>query len=170
MNDDQIRRQQFNNEIALYRTPHYQSFEFFLGHSVSYAQLALKWAFLLNGGALIALPTITKQLAAITDPKSAATNFVIGLVLAAVSCVFAYVNFMHLAQSSRSEGIKSEWQITMNYYGSDEGNQQQKETIEKLNSGIKTSALVVNSTLWLSLIAGILSYIGFIVGSYELIS
>ena len=70
----------------------------FLNHTVGYAQLGLRSAFLLNGGGLIAAPTFAELLGSIWSRGQLPAltmfgAFVAGLILAGGSTLFAFFEF-----------------------------------------------------------------------------
>lgn len=71
-----------------------------VGHAVTYGSTALQAAYLLNGGALAALPALVTALtpAGKDQIALAAIPFVLGIAAAAISSLFAYLNFQWHAE------------------------------------------------------------------------
>ncbi|WP_120495486.1 hypothetical protein [Kiloniella sp. EL199] len=170
MIDDLDRRKLFNEDLQLHRDPAFHSFEVGLGHAISYAQIAVKWAFILNGGALVALPTVTAKLTTLEAAKCSAMWFVLGLICIALCCVVTYWNFLKMSAVYRNEGIRVSWELADSYYGNDENKKENTKNITELNKCIEYDNKQIGITMWLSLIFGIFSYVAFIVGSLLLLS
>jgi ABC-type phosphate transport system ATPase subunit len=73
-----------------------------VGHSVTYGSTALQAAYIINGGALAALPALVTSLttASAASISTAAIPFIFGIGSAAISSLSAYLNFQWQAQIS----------------------------------------------------------------------
>lgn len=83
-------------DLHAYVYPLYAQSGDMLRHAVSYAQIGLKWAFLLNGGALVALPTLS-HIFDITSSILAVFLFITGLALSGLCSLAAYLNFINVS-------------------------------------------------------------------------
>lgn len=143
--------------------PHEQRAQEFLGHSISYAQIAVKWAFLLNGGALIAFPGF------VTALGDKGTNvdlfwFVFGLTAIALCALVAYINFQCLAQIQYGEASKMKWEISDNPEEEIiKAKLEADREIERLNGR-------VSLTYGLGIFTGCASYLLFCIGCFKALS
>ncbi len=136
-----------------------------------FARMALRSMFLLNGGALIALPAFAGMLGGI-KPETADTfiwsigSFVIGLVLIAVATLFAYI-----AMDADAEGIRQEilWRtidINADYKPPDDPQKSKDEREEaiKLSKNCGTRARKFRAIV---IVSGLGSLVAFINGALQ---
>ena len=132
------------------------------------AKLALQSAFLVNGGALIALPPLMQWL---SEPERTAVPdhalvFVVGLMLAAASAVSAYINFMCISRGNSWTGYQQALELNAQHEGislKEEGEYAQaKAKVKNWYRWTRTTAIV-------ALVIGVLSYVCFAIGAFEFI-
>ena len=137
-------------------------------HAVEYAQIGLKSAFLVNAGALVALPPLMQWLPVsqrVLIP-TCAWYFVAGLLLAAICSIVAYANFMLLANTNDQRAAALAVELMVNY------GLRTKETLEdkiyKKHANVSQRLKPwVFGTMVAALIIGLGSYIAFLWGAVE---
>jgi hypothetical protein len=133
----------------------------FVEHSVTYGSTALQAAYIINGGALAALPALMTSLtkAAASSIATSAIPFVVGIAAAAVSSLCAYLNFQFHAQlawcrsQANANGIRR-------IYG------YQEDAIEDKSK--KWTGLIL-LTLYFGVAAAIASLAAFVAGAWRFI-
>ena len=98
----------FENDILM----HSEDAKFAIGYGISYAQLALKWAFTLNGGALVAIPAIVQAFEGAEGAIWSAIALVVGLALAAGCSLMAYLNFLAISAVETTKSTKLRWLLS----------------------------------------------------------
>lgn len=136
--------------------------------SAQYAQIALRGGFYLNGGALIALPPLMQWLgpAQVLGVISAGYIFVVGIVLAALSALSAYANFMYLAQSASSLAYTNALEVNNRHY-EEPLDLQAHEEYQKQKKLEKGHGTRIEVTRILGLAFGVSAYVAFCWGIYE---
>jgi hypothetical protein len=139
--------------------------------AVSYAQIGLKWGFLLNGGALVALPAIIGGLPEITtcSVKAAAVLYIVGLALCGVCTITAYLNFLTVSNWRRTQANLKKWQISNTYFGTAETQEDYKTAVRLCEAEISSLGRRIVSTYWIALVTGCTGYGAFIVASIVLV-
>lgn len=144
--------------------------------SASYAQLAVRSAILLNGGALFAMPAffaaiMGKEVAeaiVVSAMVKAGALFIAGIVAAAVCCLIAYIDYQLNAESERGEA-HLETQNLFEKYDADTFHRMKKDR-EEYRTEMKTFLQRISKwnsrTSQLGLLSGILSYVFFCWASY----
>jgi hypothetical protein len=129
-----------------------------------YARLGLQSAFIMNGGALVALPPLMQWL---SDDKRAlvpivAVLFIFGIILAAACAIVSYLNFMHTSDAIHAQGEQNAIKLNAQYEGrpfaNDPNHEKAKTAEEKSNENAKC-------TMSWALGLGIASYVCFAVGA-----
>ena len=142
-------------EFAIAVGPHNEVNRASFAHSVTYGTTGIQAAYILNGGALAALPLLLKGgKAAIV---ASAIIFVFGIVSAGAATLFAYANFQTLARIASIDGNESAIQLAAYYGYPAESSSEQKDKRGKL-------ARRVNLTLWVSVISAVGSLVLFACG------
>lgn len=137
--------------------------------SVEYAQLAVRISFILNGGGIVSLAPILQNV----SPTAGATIiklavwFVGGIVCGAACCLAAYINFQALAHQVRSRAVVTDFTLR-GFFGfvpkPGENHPEAKASAEKdLSLG-----RLINTTLWLGVIAGIAAYVCLVIGAWQI--
>ena len=136
--------------------------------ATQYAQIVLKGAFYLNGGALIALPPLMQWISNqhhIALLWSAA-YFVLGIVLAAMSGILAYANFQILAWIEGGRSTVSAMEID-NRYSPEPVDLNLNADYLQAAKKEKKGAWWVEATRCLALFFGFTAYFMFCLGVYE---
>ncbi len=134
----------------------------FVGHSVTYGSTALQAAYILNGGALAALPALVTVLTKATAASIAfaAIPFIGGIAAAAISSLSAYLNFQWQAQVSWLDSLQNGAMLKRFY----------ERSGEMPDPGLrKRFATLVNWSFYIGVTAAIASLIGFIWGAWQFI-
>lgn len=147
------------------RTQRSESMKF----ATEYAQIAMRGAFLINSGALVALPPLMSWLdvAGGRSGAGAALWFVCGLLLAAVSSIVAYANFLLLADLYDARWTKAAMDVNESYYPRQPG-QPPVQMTEKYRDKVeseKRSGIWAEITRVVALLVGLASYGAFIGGA-----
>lgn len=139
--------------------------------AVSYAQIGLKWGFLLNGGALVALPAIVGTIPDISSCsiKAAAILYIIGLALCAICSLAAYKNFMTVGTQRRWSANRVEWQLSENYLATPETRGAYQDAIKRATAGYESCAKWLRLTYYISISAACLGFGSFVVASIILV-
>ncbi|WP_143027128.1 hypothetical protein [Rhodospira trueperi] len=143
--------------------PHEQRAQEFMGHSISYAQIAVRWAFMLNGGALIAFPGFVTALGN-KGTEIDLSWFVAGLASIALCALIAYINFQCLAQMQYNEANKMRWIISGS---ADEVIKEEQSQIENENERLNGRVAL---TYGLGILTGCASYLLFCTGCFKALS
>ena len=138
-----------------------------LKFATQYAQIALRGAFLVNSGALVALPPLMGWLhvAGGRSGASAALWFVVGLFLAAASAIAAYANFLCLANVYDARWSKAAIDVSGTHYPKSETPPRETEEYIKHQINEDWYEKWVWRTQVLSLSLGIGSYVAFVTGA-----
>lgn len=135
--------------------------------ATEYAQIALKSAFLVNAGALVALPPLMQWLSAAQRRliPTSAWLFVIGLMLAAICALLAYANFALIARVDSSDANVLAVQVAVNYGLRDASELKSESHLKEVGVRASRSRWILG-TMISSLVSGIGSYIAFFIGVF----
>tara|TARA_R110000822_G_scaffold200484_1_gene337968 strand:+ start:465 stop:986 length:522 start_codon:yes stop_codon:yes gene_type:complete len=173
MADDNHRRnlENYYRDISVHVEPMYARAAVSLGHAVSYAQIGLKWAFLLNGGALVALPPlsqITEKISS-SDIRVGAIWFVIGIICAGVCSVVSYWNFIKHNGFLTSCGERELWTVLIQNFPDKYGKLEENENYIKAKNNIEKASSHIKWSFPVGILFGIASYFMFFFGSMKLV-
>lgn len=131
-------------------------------HSVTYGSTGLQAAYIINGGALAALPALMTALtkAGAASIAYAAIPFILGIVSAAISSIAAYLNFQFQAQVFAHDSNVNACAIFNRY-----GNRATAPTPDKRAKWLSR----VNWTLGIGIGAAVMSLVFFCVGAWQFI-
>jgi len=142
--------------------------------SIDYGQLAVRSSFILNGGALLAMPAYLARAGAVVAENNvygiilAAACYIAGIIFAALCSYAAFFNFERNAYQVEWEILKKISEIEENYDGV--AFHRMKDVREdyrnKLEAGIKRFGWWAHATTWISHIFGVFSYIAFVFGCF----
>jgi hypothetical protein len=134
----------------------------FVGHSATYGSTALQAAYIINGGALAALPALVTSLttASASAIATAAIPFIFGIASAAISSLSAYLNFQWQAQISWFDANENAVMLRQFYERS--GDPPDKAVREKF-------ATLVNCSLYAGVAAALASLAFFVWGAWQFI-
>jgi hypothetical protein len=141
-------------------------------NSAAYGQLALKSAFMLNGGALIAFPayvqfwnTLPKEFVGLS-----VVLFVAGLVLAALAAFLAYANWgfgsdkygliRAQGEAGAAQAARASFSLVPDPKETEENSKREKQ--------IRVCHVKIVISLWATSISGVLSYAAFAAGVVQL--
>ena len=87
--------------------------------AAGFGKLALQSAFLVNGGALVALPPLMQWLSDTGRSlvSGEAIWFLFGILCGALACLAAYSNFMAIAEINRARGSRRAIELNAQYEG-----------------------------------------------------
>jgi len=169
MNDWEEKNKLYLADVTALKDPLIQHSVNYMEHAVSYAQICVKWAFLLNGGALVALPALGSFVSS-TDARSTAIYYVVGLILIALCSFLAYINFMAMAQYKENEATRLHWQTLGVYFGNEHNQEKTSESIQLCNKSMDKNLTVMKVTFWFAIVVGLSSYVSFLIGSLSLLN
>lgn len=142
-------------------------------HAKEYAQLTIKYLFLINGGAIIALPAIIAsfELPQNEDIWFAGLSFCLGLMCIVLTSLFAYWSVISAISWMAAEKYKNYTIFLLKNMAAvltQEGIEAEKINLENYESEEKRGKFW--ASLWekIAIVAGILSLIAFICGTYYL--
>jgi hypothetical protein len=136
--------------------------------AAEFGKLGLQSAILLNGGALVAIPPLMQWLNDIGRTKVVpiASWFFIGLLCAAVSVVFAYINFSALAQANYGYARRRAIELDAQYADKPFADDPLHRAADRSTVTFGWVAVV---TAWVALIFAVGSFGGFSVGVFRFI-
>jgi len=143
-----------------------------ISSGVSYAQIGLRSAFLLNGGAIgLVLPALgTTGLLTIQSLQLPALAFVLGIFLAALCSVFAFLNFDRTAAYQQSRANEMQKIVHRSYFPDPSvSNDDFTDSLEVFRTEQQKYHDQAHRLYVVALSAGVLSFIAFMVGSLLLI-
>jgi uncharacterized membrane protein len=133
-----------------------------------YGVLAVKSILYLNGGALIALPTFFTLIGTTKEAISwIACWFLIGLVLAIITIYLVHLNWMQNYHHLENEKIKREMEIEYAFLGY---HREREVTYAEMPRRAKKNLRWVYVTFYSPHLAGVVSLLMFIIGSFEALS
>lgn len=136
--------------------------------AADFGQVFLKSSFLLNGGALIALPPLMQWLDDAQRQQVFATSlwFVAGIVLTAIATAIAYFNFTFLAAISDDRaGLRAS--DVNNFYSAEPVELASDTEYKKLQSKERWHGVAIVVTQVLAVVFAILAYIAFCSGAFN---
>ncbi len=154
----QSRRSLFLEDWTTTVLPHSAEAQAYLQHAVTYASGGLQASYILNGGALAALPTLATVLtnAEITSIAFAAIPFVVGIVATAISSFATYMNYNFLCLIKRHDADAQGARLGDFYNRS-------ATTVDSAQRDIYSTW--VTRTLWIGIGAAMIALVAFIAGS-----
>jgi hypothetical protein len=137
----------------------------------SYAQISLNSAFLINAGALVAIPPLMQWLtpAQRQHVPSSASYFLIGLLLAAVCAMVAFANLTLGGRVLDANANTNAARLAVRYRLKDESALTEKSYI-RTSTAKKRLLPWVKFTFALGIVCGIASYIAFLMGVFAFIA
>jgi len=162
---DKYRQERWQSEIT---APQHQAWDA-QKIAMRFGEIALQAAFLVNGGALIALPPLMEWLSQkgrASVPGDAAI-FVAGLFFAAACALTAYLNFLFIAAVLGHHSEKRAMELRAEF----SGNALKPDNPEflKITGKLRWKQRVVVATLIAAVTFGLLSYVTFGFGAYAFI-
>jgi hypothetical protein len=136
-------------------------------HAVSYAQIGLKSAFLINGGALVALPPLMQWLPAperVMIP-SCALYFVFGLSFAGLCSLITYINFLIIGAQYDANADVAALKLAVAHKMRDAAAFEDKSYKKSVDAPRRLS-FWVNATLCGGVGTGVASYVMFLWGVF----
>jgi hypothetical protein len=162
---DRFRQERWDTEVVAHYRQSWDSQKV----AFRFAEIGLQSAFLVNGGALVAIPPLMEwiSLRGRSEAPIDAAAFVFGLVFAAASALMAYVNFLSLASHFVGVAEKRAIELRAEFFGNvlKSDDPQLIERAEKL----KRSQCTVTTTQYVAVVLCVLSYAAFIAGAYDFI-
>jgi hypothetical protein len=131
--------------------------------AADFGKVAVQSAFLLNGGALAAVPALLPRLDAVATPWVIrhGTDFVIGLFFAIVSVVFAYLSYSMMAGQHWAE--MQEVAIAHDASFQHRKPNEMPGFLDAVAKGDRYRR-TANAFAWFSALAGMLSFVFFVLG------
>ena len=137
--------------------------------SFDVAKLAIQSAFLVNGGALVAVPAylaLAPSKLTVADLAPSFISFVLGIILAAICAYCAYANYQAVSLGDMNQRdtklLELSEQFTPEYFH--RMKTARDEYRNYLEGRAKFGQRFANVTLWTANVTGWLSYIAFAVG------
>ena len=132
--------------------------------AVEYSKLALQSAFILNGGAILALaPLVQNHIDSVQQAAVAAVWFIVGLIGAAAATFFAYYNFAVNGELCVIYRDTSDFDLKKNYgFELTDGEIQNHSNLQ---SNRERRQKIVVVTMWLAILVGVVSYGAFCCGA-----
>lgn len=159
--------EQYKRELDTHYFPIIKMGHMYFSHAASHGEIALKWSFLLNGGALgIAIPAV-RSLNATADIRLCATLFTIGILCSALTVFWAFKNFQNHASAKYREAEKNVSYIKIRLGFSSEN--LEKSSLEGYENKLIINKKEIEKTARLGIFFGFCAYISFIIGCFELI-
>lgn len=116
----ELRAALLDKQVTTYRTEAWRG----LTEAGLWGRLAIQFGFLLNGGALVLLPTLMAQSSGYPIDRVAAAGsawlFVIGLVTTALCCFVAYIHFRVVTDANYAIADREDNYINHVLYGSEQ--------------------------------------------------
>jgi hypothetical protein len=140
-------------------------------HGVSYAQIGLQSAFLVNGGALVALPPLMQWLPSserVLIPHCA-IYFLIGLVFSGFCSLVTYANFLVIGQTWDASANATATQLAVNYQLRDRSALDETEYVKNSTLGTRLN-IWIKLTFWGGILSGVGAYVAFLIGAFSFIS
>lgn len=169
-----IRHQIFLERYRLTLEPHMERMSAYRRYGIEYAQIAVRAAFILNGGGLFALPAvleITDRITVGDDPGLAALPaallFAMGIVFAAMCALTASLNFHWHEASAAASLNKSIYRLYDEDGAIDPEHEVRIQAADRLE---KSSDEKIHASHLIGHLAGIFSYLLFIAACISLIS
>lgn len=143
--------------------PDVESADTMVGHSVNYGSTALQASYILNGGALAALPAL---LTSLTDAGReaiawSAVPFILGITATAMSSLSAYLNFMWHAEVRRHDANRTAAMLKRFYQRT---NDKDPDASQRQVLGRR-----ITFTLYSGILAGVSALALFVIGSCQFI-
>jgi len=135
---------------------------------VTYGSLPVKSAILINAGALLVFPAFISaiEISSLVPVKLAFWSFALGILTAALSSFFAYLNFgAHSSSAATAIGIDhfQSWNEATEFE-SPEIKTWSEDSTKEMHEEYEALYKRMDTTNWGSIIFGFLSYILFIIG------
>jgi hypothetical protein len=160
--EEREKRSLLLNDWAISVQPDLDKAQQLIKHSVTYGSTALQAGYILNGGALAALPALSSSLshAGTESIANAAIPFICGIAVTAISSLCAYLNFQFHAYLAWHDAGVVAARIRELY------NIPASEPSNAVRDRLSTK---INWTFRVGLIAGVLSLVFFVYGSWQFI-
>ncbi|MAL73359.1 MAG: hypothetical protein CMM62_00085 [Rhodospirillaceae bacterium] len=143
----------------------------------AYAQIGLKWSYLLNGGALIALPaylsSVSKDNAFLqVSPlsiKIAAIGYVVGLVLSGLCSLLAYLNYGAFKNECLATASLRAWEMNNTFYNEQTSEKDFKAGVDSAEKLVQSANRMKDKTYLTSVFSVCGAYIAFFMSSLILV-
>lgn len=139
-----------------------------------YAQLILRTLILLHGGAILLLPTLAEVFFGGSVYKmailGASSYFIYGIILAIVSALVAYINFLYLEKEARVQRNGEIWHAENRLYATLDPAFIANRTLKSLKLHDRELQIrwVISSTFYIALALGAASLVFLIIGAAEI--
>jgi hypothetical protein len=162
---DRFRQERWDTQVSAHYRQSWDSQKV----AFRFAEIGLQSAFLVNGGALVAIPPLMEWISSRgrSEVPFDAAAFVIGLVLAAASALVAYLNFLSLAGYYVEVAEKRAIELQAEFFGNALTPDDPK-LVEHTKILQRTQCKVTASQIGAVALC-VLSYAAFIAGAYDFI-